>query len=203
MPSRPPPKVWNLLSGKENPRGSSVPSRLWQSLRCPTLAGAGAKGVVPINWWDIFWWGVPSNRSHILWAQHLILQADHGVLGQFQACDGSRGLCKDPDQAGLVNHFRPWGPRPIFGPGKLFGAGLVTALWSSGLRGSGLFDKTPYLQHPSTTAWERVQMQRAAEGLGEAAGQKSGSRGPNPSLAVLSHLPALEETPVRAVPLPT
>lgn len=24
--------------------------------------------------------------------------------------------------------------------------------------------------------------------------------GPNPSLAVLSHLPALEETPVRAVP---
>ena len=44
---------------------------------------------------------------------------------------------------------------------------------------------------------------RAAEGLGEAAGWKSASRGPNPSLAVQSHLPALEETPVRAVPLPT
>ena len=77
----------------------------------------------------------------------------------------------------------------------------MTALWSSGLRGSGLFGK--HLQHPSTTAWGRVQMQRAAERLGEAAGQKSGSRGPTPSLAVLSHLPAREETPVRAVPLPT
>lgn len=97
----------------------------------------------------------------------------------------------------------PGGLALFWGPGKLFGAGLVTALWSSGLRGSGLFGKTPYLQHPSTTAWGRVQMQRAAEGLGEAAGQKSGGRGPNPSLAVLSHLPALEETPVRAVPLPT
>lgn len=33
-------------------------------------------------------------------------------------------------------------------------------------------------------------MQRAAERLGEAAGQKSGSRGPTPSLAVFSYLPA-------------